>query len=191
MSRLDLSIGIYPTAPVAEVIRLARLAEDLGFQAAWIGDSQCLWREAHVTLGALGASTSRIRLGTSVTNPRTRHVTVTASAAYTLAELAGAVAAIRALCGGQAVPVDGVAARLSGRASPWPCSRQNPSISTRRTGGPSTASGRLMITGSTSVSRRPTPISSPIAWWTSSPWPAGPSNASSVSRPSPRAGSRS
>ena len=89
MSRLDFSIGIYPTAPAAEVIRLARRAEDLGFQAAWIGDSQCLWREAHVTLGALGASTSRIRLGTSVTNPRTRHVTVTASAAYTLAELTG------------------------------------------------------------------------------------------------------
>lgn len=139
---LHFSVGIYQTAPVPEVIRLTRLAEDLGFETAWLGDSQCLWREAYVTLGALAASTSRIKLGTSVTNPLTRHLTVTAAAVYALAELsggrvllgigrgetavilagvkrasrgelAGAVASIRALCRGQSVGIDGVEARLS------------------------------------------------------------------------------
>ena len=143
---LSFSVGIYQTAPVAEVIRLTRLAEDLGFEAAWLGDSQCLWREAYVTLGALAASTTRIKLGTSVTNPRTRHLTVTASAFYsldeltegrmllgigrgetavvlagaaraTLRELAETVRAIRGLCLGQSVSIDGVEARLSYAAS--------------------------------------------------------------------------
>lgn len=143
---LSFSVGIYQTAPVAEVIRLTRLAEDLGFETAWLGDSQCLWREAYVTLGALAASTTRIRLGISVTNPVTRHLTVTAAAAYSLAELtdgrvllgigrgetsviligakraprgelASAVRAIRALCRGESVRVDGVDAKLAYAAS--------------------------------------------------------------------------
>ena len=84
---LSVSVGIYPTAPVAEMIRLTRLAEDLGFGTVWLGDSQCLWREAHVTLGALAVSTRSITLGTSVTNPMTRHLTVIASALCSLAEL--------------------------------------------------------------------------------------------------------
>jgi hypothetical protein len=86
---LAFSVGIYQTAPVAEMIRLTRLAEDLGFETAWLGDSQCLWREAYVTLGALAVSTRSIKLGTSVTNPMTRHLTVTASALCSLAELTG------------------------------------------------------------------------------------------------------
>jgi 5,10-methylenetetrahydromethanopterin reductase len=143
---LRFSVGIYQTAPVAEAIRLTRLAEDLGFEAAWLGDSQCLWREAYVTLGALAASTTRITLATSVTNPITRHLTVTASALYSLAELTGgrvllgigrgetavvlagaaratlgeladAVRAIRGLCAGHAVRLDGVEARLAYAAS--------------------------------------------------------------------------
>jgi alkanesulfonate monooxygenase SsuD/methylene tetrahydromethanopterin reductase-like flavin-dependent oxidoreductase (luciferase family) len=138
---LSFSVGIYQTAPVAEMIRLTRLAEDLGFETAWLGDSQCLWREAYVTLGALAVSTRSIRLGTSVTNPVTRHLTVTASALCSLAELTGgrvllgigrgetavklaggrratlaelrdAVRDIRALCQGTSVRIDGVEARL-------------------------------------------------------------------------------
>lgn len=142
MPKLNFSVGIYPTMPVAEVVRLVRLAEDLGFETAWLGDSQCLWREAHVTLGALATSTTRIKLGISVTNPVTRHLTVTASALYSLAELtegrvllgigrgetsvtlAGArratrgelteaVRVIRELWRGQSVRLDGVEARLA------------------------------------------------------------------------------
>src|SRR5262245_1599121 len=146
---LSVSVGIYPTAPVAEMIRLTRLAEDLGFQTAWLGDSQCLWREAHVTLGALAVSTRTITLGTSVSNPMTRHLTVIASALCSLAELTSgrvllglgrgetavklagvrqatlgelrdAVNAIRALCQGRTVLVDGTEVRLE-YAAAAPC----------------------------------------------------------------------
>lgn len=86
---LAFGAGIYQTVSVADVIRVTQLAEDLGFHTAWYGDSQCLWRDAYVTLGAVAVSTSRIKLGTSVTNPVTRHLTVTAGAIYSLAELTG------------------------------------------------------------------------------------------------------
>ena len=138
---LAFSVALYQTAPVAEIIRLSQVAEDLGFQTAWLGDSQCLWREAYVTLGALAVSTRAIKLATSVTNPITRHLTVTASALCSLAELTAgrvvlgigrgetavklagtrratvdelrdAVGVIRALCRGEAVRIDGAEARL-------------------------------------------------------------------------------
>jgi 5,10-methylenetetrahydromethanopterin reductase len=50
-------------------------------------DSHLLFHEVYTLLGALSVSTRRIRLGTAVTNPLTRHPTVTASAFLTLAEL--------------------------------------------------------------------------------------------------------
>jgi len=64
-------------------------AEAEGFDYAWVPDSQLLWRDVWVTMGAIGARTSRILLGTNVSNPVTRHVTVTASAAAAMDELTG------------------------------------------------------------------------------------------------------
>ena len=69
------------------------LAERLGYDAVWLGDSQTIWREMYVLLGAAAVATSRVILGTGVTNPVTRLPIVTASAITTLQEL----------CGGRAV----------------------------------------------------------------------------------------
>lgn len=84
----SLGVGLFGTEPVARMVELAQLAEELGFENAWIGDSQNIWRDAYVTLGASAAATSRVVLGTGVTNAVTRHVSVLASAWATLAELA-------------------------------------------------------------------------------------------------------
>ena len=81
-------IGLFGTEPVARMARLVGVAEELGFGNAWIGDSQNIWREAYVTLGAAAVATDRIVLGTGVTNAITRHVSVLASAWASLAELA-------------------------------------------------------------------------------------------------------
>ncbi|MBI4524858.1 MAG: LLM class flavin-dependent oxidoreductase [Deltaproteobacteria bacterium] len=81
------SVGFYQAGPVSEAIRRAQLVESLGFHGMWLNDAQCRWRDVYVTLAAVGAGTSRIVLGVSVTNPITRHLTVTASAMYTLDEL--------------------------------------------------------------------------------------------------------
>lgn len=68
---------------VAEI----ELAEKLGYGAVWLGDSQMIWREMYVLLGAAARATSRVLLGTGVTNPITRLPVVTASAITTLQEL--------------------------------------------------------------------------------------------------------
>lgn len=82
------SVGLFGTEPVARMVELAQATESLGFAGAWIGDSQNLWREAYVTLGAAATATSTLRLGTGVTNAVTRHASVLASAWASLTELA-------------------------------------------------------------------------------------------------------
>ena len=68
-------------------VDLARRAEANGFGYGWIFDSHVLWREPYPLLTLMGASTERLRLGTCVTNPATRDVTVTASVLATLNEI--------------------------------------------------------------------------------------------------------
>jgi 5,10-methylenetetrahydromethanopterin reductase len=72
---------------VRETVAHVRLAEELGLGFAGIADSHMLWSEVWVSLAAAAAATSRIRLGTWVTNPLTRHPTVTAGCLCTLDEL--------------------------------------------------------------------------------------------------------
>jgi 5,10-methylenetetrahydromethanopterin reductase len=77
-----------PCRPVPEVADAARAAEAAGFTDLWVPDSQTLWRDPFVTLAAIAGATRRVRLGTAVTNVVTRHPSVVASAARTVAELA-------------------------------------------------------------------------------------------------------
>ena len=86
---MKISVGIYPNERPAEIIDSAKLADEMRFSTLWVLDSHLLFREVYTLLGALAVSTRRIRLGTAVTNPLTRHPSVTASAFLTLAELSG------------------------------------------------------------------------------------------------------
>lgn len=61
--------------------------ENAGYGYAWFIDSQILWQDVYVYLTSALARTERIVVGTAVTNPYTRHLTVTASAFATLAQL--------------------------------------------------------------------------------------------------------
>jgi 5,10-methylenetetrahydromethanopterin reductase len=87
MSRPRIELGLYPTRAPGESVRLGVLAETLGLDTVWVIDSPVLWRELWVTMTAIGAATSRIRVGSAVTTGVTRHPSVTASAAASLAEL--------------------------------------------------------------------------------------------------------
>jgi 5,10-methylenetetrahydromethanopterin reductase len=71
------------------MLQEAQQAEALGYASVWLGDSQLIWRELYVLLGAVAATTRRVALGTGVTNPATRHPAVTAGAITTLQELTG------------------------------------------------------------------------------------------------------
>jgi 5,10-methylenetetrahydromethanopterin reductase len=89
-----ISLGIYPNETPADIIASAKLADAMGYSTLWVLDSHLLFHEVYTLLGALAVSTTRIRLGTAVTNPLTRHPTVTAAAFSTLAELSGGRASL-------------------------------------------------------------------------------------------------
>src|SRR6266540_2862150 len=88
-SLLSFGVCFMADPPVSRVVELTKLAEDSGFDHAWIWDSHVLWEEVYPIFALQAAATSRIRLGPCVTNPATRDPTVTASALATLNEISG------------------------------------------------------------------------------------------------------
>ena len=88
MSTLQYGVGMFPTEPMSRIIQLSKQAEDLGYSHIWVGDSHLIWREAFVNMAAVALNTSRVIIGTGVTNPVTRHPSVLASGYATLDEMA-------------------------------------------------------------------------------------------------------
>ncbi|WP_216896867.1 LLM class flavin-dependent oxidoreductase [Nocardia alni] len=85
---MRIGIRIPPCAPANEIAQFALEVERAGLDEVWLPDSQLLWRDVFAVAAAVAGVTSRIRLGTAVTNLVTRHPAVVASAARTVAELA-------------------------------------------------------------------------------------------------------
>ena len=78
------------TWPIAgRTAEVARLAEAMGWDGLLVTDTQCLASEAFVQMSFCAAATSRIRIGTGVTNPVTRDPAVLASAFNTLQQESG------------------------------------------------------------------------------------------------------
>jgi alkanesulfonate monooxygenase SsuD/methylene tetrahydromethanopterin reductase-like flavin-dependent oxidoreductase (luciferase family) len=85
-----LRFGVYvlPDAPFPTLAERWRLVEDLGFDQLWTADHSADWRhptghwfDGWTTLAAMATSTSRIRLGTLVSNPILRHPVILAKQA--------------------------------------------------------------------------------------------------------------
>lgn len=72
---------------IRETVAWARRAEEAGFTLLGTADSQGLFRDVYASMAVLARETSRVRLSTHVTNPLTRHPSVTASAIATIAEI--------------------------------------------------------------------------------------------------------
>ena len=90
VSRVAVDVGLLPNrATAAETAALAQLAEERGLDGAWAADSPSVFRDAFVTLAACALRTSRLVLGTAVTNPVTHDPTVLAGMCATLGELSG------------------------------------------------------------------------------------------------------
>jgi alkanesulfonate monooxygenase SsuD/methylene tetrahydromethanopterin reductase-like flavin-dependent oxidoreductase (luciferase family) len=64
-------------------------AEGAGFDDGWVFDNHIAAMEPYSLLGVIATATSDLRLGTCVTNPSSRHPTVTASSIATLNALSG------------------------------------------------------------------------------------------------------
>ena len=68
--------------------QLIREAEALGYDSAWVPDSQMIWSDCYATLAIAAHETSRIALGTGVAIPRTRLAPVTAHSIASIHRLA-------------------------------------------------------------------------------------------------------
>ena len=89
MTGVKFGVGLFPIEPIPRMLTLVKLSEDVGFSCAYIGNSQMIWREPYVLLGAAAMVTKHITLATGVTNPITRDLGVLAAAWVSLHENGG------------------------------------------------------------------------------------------------------
>src|SRR5437763_14568430 len=106
-----MELWLHTFAFPGKVADVARQGEQWDFAGLLVADSQNLTADICVELALAGAATSTLRVGPGVTNPLTRHLAVTASAAATL----------QAETGGRATP--GVS---PGGSAPRPGGRRRP-----------------------------------------------------------------
>src|SRR4029450_13280742 len=85
---MKFDVGILGSEPLPVIVEQVRLAGAVGYGTVWSTGTHLVCRELWVTLTACAVATSRIRLGPGITVPHTRHISVTASAAATLDDLA-------------------------------------------------------------------------------------------------------
>jgi probable F420-dependent oxidoreductase len=81
---MDFGITIKPDLTIDRIVSLTRQAESSGFSYGWMFDSHVIWMEPFPLLTLMAANTKKMRLGTCVTNPAVRDVTVSASLFATL-----------------------------------------------------------------------------------------------------------
>ncbi len=86
---MKFGITIKPDMSVERIVALTRQAEACGFEYGWIFDSHVLWLEPYPMLTLMATSTKKMRIGTCVTNPATRDITVTSSLFATLNLISG------------------------------------------------------------------------------------------------------
>ena len=86
---MQFGITLKPDIPIERIVGLAKQAEGAGFEYGWIFDSHVLWMEPYPLMTLMAINTKRMRIGTCVTNPATRDLTVTASLFATLNLISG------------------------------------------------------------------------------------------------------
>lgn len=86
---MQFGFTLKPDLSVERILGLTRQAEQLGFHHGWIFDSHILWKDPYPLLALMAANTSKLHLGTCVTNPAVRDITVTASLYATLNVISG------------------------------------------------------------------------------------------------------
>src|SRR6476619_1532947 len=86
---MQFGFTLKPEHSLERTLALTRQAEDAGFDYGWLFDSHVLWRDPYTLLTLMAGATTRLRLGTCVTNPGTREPSVTASSLAVLDEVSG------------------------------------------------------------------------------------------------------
>jgi len=87
---VKIDVLVVPERDLAPTVDLVRFLEASGVACAWIADSPPLgWSDVYVTMALCAGATARITLAPGVTNPVTRHASVTGNAMVTLHQLSG------------------------------------------------------------------------------------------------------
>ncbi|MGH9603165.1 MAG: TIGR03842 family LLM class F420-dependent oxidoreductase [Terriglobales bacterium] len=86
---MEFGITLKPDITVQRLVALTSQAEGAGFRYGWIFDSHVLWKEPYPLLTLMAVNTKQMRLGTCVTNPAVRDLTITASLLATLNDISG------------------------------------------------------------------------------------------------------
>src|SRR5262249_9752030 len=73
----NMEFGVFVATKIDDW-QLIQYAEQLGYDRAWIPDSQMIWSDCYATLALAAPNTARIKLGTGVAIPGTRIAPVTA-----------------------------------------------------------------------------------------------------------------
>jgi len=89
MNEMRRGVVLQGVDTVDDFLDMARHIEDVGFDNLWMTESSLHARDPYQLLSLAARSTSRLQLGTAVTNPVTRHPALTAVAAATFSEIAG------------------------------------------------------------------------------------------------------
>ena len=84
---MQFGFTLKPEHDIDRTLALTRQAEAAGFDYGWLFDSHVLWRDPYPLLTLMAGASSRLRLGTCVTNPGTREPSVTASSLAVLDEI--------------------------------------------------------------------------------------------------------
>ena len=101
--KLAISIGISPRQALVGWTTFAAELEADGVDRMWLIDSQLAMKDVYAGLYLAALGTRTMELGTGVTNPLTRHPTVTANALAALDELSGGRALLGLGAGDSAV----------------------------------------------------------------------------------------
>jgi probable F420-dependent oxidoreductase len=86
---MQFGFTLRPDHRIERTVSLTKQAEAAGFEYGWVFDSHVLWRDPYPLLMLMAQATTRMRLGTCVTNPATREPSVTASSLAVLDEVSG------------------------------------------------------------------------------------------------------
>ncbi|HSL76048.1 MAG TPA: TIGR03842 family LLM class F420-dependent oxidoreductase [Candidatus Limnocylindrales bacterium] len=86
---MQFGFTLKPEHDIERTLALTRQAEAAGFDHGWLFDSHVLWRDPYPLVTLMAGASSRLRLGTCVTNPGTREPSVTASLLAELDEISG------------------------------------------------------------------------------------------------------
>jgi len=86
MNNMKFGIEFVPNEPISKIVKLVKLAEDVGFEYTWITDHYNN-KNVYETLALIADGTETIKMGPGVTNPYVRSPAITSAAVATLDEL--------------------------------------------------------------------------------------------------------